>query len=199
MGYIGLLGLLVVVCVLSVLLPGFVHSAEYQTGSTTMNVTVRGYVSITASPCIINGITFDTQDPNTNDNNASCNTAGPGGGTGYNLTVGTESTVNVNFTHSSNRTDLTDGSNSIGIGNVTTNSNSTANDGANLLDASTSTPLSNSWTLMEDCENLGDGTNCWITYFLDVPAEQPPGTYIAGYCWCGRQTGTSESNCGTCT
>ncbi len=201
-GKIGLFGVLALFGLVIVIFGMFSyigHSAEYQTGSTTMSVTVRGYVSILVSQNITSGISFDTQDPNTNDNNATGNDDGPGGGTGYNLTVGTESTVNVNFTHAANRTNLTTGSSYLGIGNVTTNSNSTANDGANLMDPSGSTSLSNSWKAMEDCENLGDGANCWITYFLDVPVNQPPGNYNAGYCWCGRQTGTSESNCGTCT
>lgn len=175
------------------------ESAEYATGSTTMNVTVRGYVSIAVSTCLSNGIGFATQDPNTNDNNATCNNVTANGGTGYNITVDQSSTVNINFTHASNRTNLTDGTNTLNIVNVTYNSNATANDGANLLNATSSEPLNTSWIGMETCGTLGDGANCWATYFLDVPASTPPGVYVTGYCWCGRQQATDEGNCGTCT
>jgi hypothetical protein len=201
MGKVGFLGTLLFLALLLAIVTSshYATSVEYQTGSTTMNVTIRGYVSIGVSDCLTTGITFATQDPNTNDNNASCNTGGPDSGTGFNLTVDQSSTVSINFTYSSNRTNLTDGTYIINIANVTTHSNSTANNGTNLLDAVTSTALSTSWQGMETCGNLGDGTNCWITYFLDIPAVQPPGTYIVGYCWCGRQQGTDEVNCGTCT
>ncbi len=174
------------------------RSAEYQTGTTTMNVTIRGYVSIGVSSCLTNGITFSTQDPDAAGINASCNTGGADGGTGYNLTVDTSSTVNINFSHASNRTNLTDGTNTFDIGNVTYNSNSTSNTGP-ILDNSTAASLSNGWGGMETCGTLGDGANCWAAYFLDIPTAQAPGVYLTGYCWCGRQQGTSEGNCGTCT
>jgi len=202
MGKMGLFGALAIFSVILLALGAITqsgYSAEYQTGSTTMNVTVRGYVSISASNCLTTGITFSTQDPNTNDNNASCNTAGPNSGTAYNLTVDSSSTVSINFTHASNRTNLTDGTNILIIGNVTTHSNSTANNGTNLLNAATSTSLSNSWQGMETCGTVGNAGNCWSAYFLDIPANQPPGTYLTGYCWCGRQTTTDINNCGSCT
>lgn len=176
------------------------YSAEYQTGSTTMNVTIRGYVSISVSNCLTNGISFATKDPNTNNNNATCNNITTNGGTGYNLTVDPSSTVSINFTHATNRTNLTDGVNTISIdANLTYHSNSTANNASNLKDAATSTALSNSWKAMENCTSLTDSDNCWSTYFLDIPLNQAPGNYWTGYCWCGRQTGTAEGNCGTCT
>jgi hypothetical protein len=200
MGKAGFLGTLLFLALLFAIVTTshYAASDEYQTGSTTMNVTVRGYVSIGVSDCLTSGIAFDTQDPSTNDNNATCNTGGPDSGTGFNLTVDQSSTVNINFTHAANRSNLTDGTYTIMIANVTTHSNATANNGTNLLDAGTSITLSTSWQGMETCGTLGDGANCWITYFLDVPAAQPPGTYIVGYCWCGRQEGTAEGNCGTC-
>ncbi len=200
MGKVGFLGTLLFLALLLAIVTSshYATSVEYQTGSTTMNVTIRGYVSIGVSDCLTTGITFATQDPNTNDNNASCNTGGPDSGTGFNLTVDQSSTVSINFTYSSNRTNLTDGTYIINIANVTTHSNSTANNGTNLLDAGTSTTFNTSWQGMETCGTLGDGANCWITYFLDIPAGQPPGTYIVGYCWCGRQQATDEVNCGTC-
>lgn len=201
MGKTGFLGtLLFSVFLLAIITTShYATSAEYQTGSTTMNVTIRGYVSIAASTCLTSGIAFSTQDPDTTDINATCNTGGAGGGTGFNLTVDASSTVDINFTHASNRSNLTDSTNIIEIANVTTNSNITANNGENLYDAGTSTTLSTAWQGMETCGTLGDGANCWTTYFLDIPASQPPGTYIVGYCWCGRQQGTAEGNCGTCT
>jgi hypothetical protein len=199
MGLFGALAIISAVLLVLVAVPRSGYSANYQTGGTTMNVTVRGYVSVTASSCLTYGITFSTQDPNTNDNNASCNTGGPSSGSGLNLTVDPSSTVSINFTHATNRTNLTDGINTLNIGNVTSNSNSTANSGTNLLDAGTSTGLSMTWMEMETCGTLGTSSNCWSAYFLDVPAAQAPGVYKIGYCWCGRQQGTAEANCGTCT
>jgi hypothetical protein len=201
MGKIGLLGTLVFLGTILVIFFGVSYnalSAEYQTGTTTMDVTVRGYVSISVSTNITAGITFSTQDPNTDDNNASNNNFwNPG--TGYNLTVDSSSTVNINFTHASNRSNLTTGTYTIDIGNVTYNSNSTARDGSNLYDAGTSEAMSTSWIGMETCGDLGDNGNCWATYFLDVPDQQEPGAYEAGYCWCGRQTTADISVCGSCT
>lgn len=178
------------------------QSADFETGSTTMNVSVRGFVSISASNCITNGIAFATKDPNTNDNNATCNniTEEQPGGTGYNLTVDGSSTTDINFTHAVNRTNLTDGTNEIDINyNLTYNSNSTFNNASNLLDTSLSETINTTWDVMENCTALSDNENCWATYFLDIPDGQAPGNYYIGYCWCGRRTGTAEGNCGTCT
>ncbi len=177
------------------------YSAQQQTGTTTMNVTVRGYVSVTVSDCITAGITFNTTDPGTDGNNATCNSGYWGvGGTGYNLTVDPSSTVDINFTHASNRTNLTDGTNTFDIANVTSHSNSTASDGAGIWDNSTATSLSNSWLSMEDCDSVSQtGGNCWSTYFINIPVAQVPGDYKTGYCWCGRQENQPEALCGTCT
>ena len=176
------------------------YSAEYQTGSTTMNVTIRGYVSISASSCLTNGISFSTQDPNTNNNNGTCNSITANSGTGYNISVDGSSTVNINFTHASNRTNLTDGSNDILIdSNLTYNSNNTENNASQLRDPVLSEALKLAWKEMGNCTNLAVNDNCWATYFLDIPSGQSPGNYYTGYCWCGRQVGTTETNCGTCT
>ncbi len=204
MGKISLLGALVFLGILLVIFSSFpsVYSAEQQTGTTKMNVTIRGWVSISASSCITAGITFNETDQNTRGNNATCNWGqGDNGGSGYNLTLGTETTVNVNFTHASNRSNLTTGTYEIGIANVTYNSNSTEDNGSNMLNNDTATALSTNWDEMEDCTNLDKSTktDCWETYFLNVPSAQPPGDYETGYCWCGRRTNTAETNCGSCT
>jgi len=191
---------LVALLAMFIIVPYPGYSAEYETGQTTMNVTVRGYVSLLASTCLTNGITFETRDPNTDNNNASCNNITANGGTGYNLTVDASSTVSVNFTQASNRTNLTDGTNTIVINaNLTYNSNSTNNTASNLLDPAVSEALSNSWKAMENCTNLGGSADCWSTYFLDIPDGQAPGNYYTGYCWCGREINKAESLCGTCT
>jgi len=176
------------------------YSAEYQTGSTTMNVTIRGYVSISASNCLTNGISFATQDPNTDNNNGTCNSVTANSGTGYNISVDGSSTVSINFTHAGNRTNLTDGTNDILINsNLTYNSNNTENNASQLRDPVLSEALKLAWKAMGNCTNLADNENCWATYFLDIPSGQDPGSYYIGYCWCGRQVATDESNCGTCT
>jgi len=200
-GKISLIGILLFFGALLVVFSAFSYpgySDIKQTGTTKMNVTVRGWVAISVSDCLTDGITFATQEQNTAGNNASCNNISANGGTAYNLTVDATSTVTINFTHASNRTNLTTGTNTLDIGNVTYNSNSTENNATALLGNSTATSLSTSWVGMEECGTLGDGANCWETYFLDVPAGQAPGVYITGYCWCGRQQDTSDTNCGTC-
>ncbi len=204
MGKIGLLGTLVFLSALLVVFSAFSSpgsSDVKQTGSTTMNVTIRGYVAIAASTCVTGGITFNQTDPGTTGNNATCNWGqGDNGGSGYNLTVDPSSTVNLNFTHASNRTNLTDGTNVIMIlDNVTYHSNSTEDNGTAIMNNDTAVSLGISWVGQETCGNLGDGSDCWSTYFLDVVAGQPPGNYQTGYCWCGRQQGSVDSNCGTCT
>ena len=205
MGRISFLGTLVVLGILVMISFTTVPSADsatYGTGETTMNVTVRGFVSLSASACMTGGIGFNDSDPGTAGNNGSCNWGiGQNGGSGYNITVETETTVTVNFTQTSNRSNLTTGTYIIDIANVTTNSNTTEDNGTNLLDNATATALTYiTWVGMEDCEGISEaGGDCWITYFLGVPTDQSPGNYWTGYCWCGRQQGTADSNCGTCT
>lgn len=203
MGKIGLLGTLVFLGILLVVFSAVTHTADsatYESGNTTMNVTVRGWVGINVSDCITAGITFQSQDQNTNDNNASCNNISSNGGTSYNLTRDASSTVDINFSHASNHTSLTTGSHDILIGNVTYNSDYAENNATGLYDAGTSSPLSTSWIGMENCGGINaTDPNCWIMYYLDVPGNQQPGTYVAGYCWCGRQVGSPEGDCGSCT
>ena len=177
-----------------------ISSAEYNVSSTTMNVTIRGFVAISASTCVTNGITFSTIDPETWGNNASCNNASANGGTAYNLTVDPSSNTNVNFTQATNGS-LIAGAYSIGVGNITYNSNSSANNGTNLPSNTTATALqATNFDPLEDCGTVSSGGNCYITYFLDVPdSTQEPGNYETKYCWCGRQTGQSDALCGTCT
>ena len=203
MGKISLLGTLVVLGILAAISFTAVPSADsatYETGTTTMNVTVRGWVGINVSDCVTAGITFLTQDQGTNDNNASCNNITASGGTGYNLTRDASSTVDINFSHTSNRSNLTTGTYTFDIGNVTYNSNYTANNAADLYDTASSDPLLISWVGLEDCGGINaTDPDCWMMYYLDVPGAQAPGSYYTGYCWCGRQPGTGEGDCGTCT
>ncbi|MCK4335318.1 MAG: hypothetical protein KAW40_01195, partial [Candidatus Aenigmarchaeota archaeon] len=102
MGKISLLGTLVVLGILAAISFTAVPSADsatYETGTTTMNVTVRGWVGINVSDCVTVGVTFLSQEQATNDNNASCNNITANGGTGYNLTRDASSTVDINFSH----------------------------------------------------------------------------------------------------
>ncbi|UCC91366.1 MAG: hypothetical protein JSV39_03570, partial [Candidatus Aenigmatarchaeota archaeon] len=136
----------------------------------------------------------------TNDNNASCNNISASGGSSYNLTRDASSTVTINFTHASNRSNLTTGTYYLDIGNVTSNSNSTEDNASNLYDEGASVSLSTAWAGLEDCGGIGaSNPDCWIVYYLDVPGTQDPGGYYTGYCWCGRQDTTPEGDCGTCT
>lgn len=199
-GTLVVLGILVMISFTAV--PHPADSATTQTGTTVMNVTIRGWVSLSASTNLTTGIVFNDSDSGTEGNNATANWGeGQNGGSGYNLTVNSETTVTINFTQTSNRSNLTTGTYILDIGNVTTNSNSTKDNGTNLPTNESATALEYlSWRGMEDCEGIAEtGGHCWITYFLGVPTDQAPGSYETGYCWCGRQQGTADTNCGTCT
>ena len=200
MGKISFWGTLVVLGILVAISFTTVPSADsatYETGTTTMNVTIRGWVGINVSNCVTVGVTFLSQEQATNDNNASCNNITANGGTSYNLTRDASSTVDINFSHASNRSNLTTGTYEIDIGNVTYNSNYTANNATDLYDTASSDPLLITWVGLEDCSSINaTDPDCWMMYYLDVPGAQEPGSYETGYCWCGSQSGTS---CGTCT
>lgn len=196
-------GPVLIVAILAVMLifvSGNTKSEMYQISSTKMNVTVRGYVAITASTCLTGGITFSTIDPGSYGNNATCNINGSGTGTGYNITVDLSSNTNVNFTQATNGS-LLSSSYEIGAGNITYNSNLTGNAEANLLSNATATSLqATSFAAMEECDNVNEGSTCHVAYFLNVPdSNQPPGNYETKYCWCGRQINQAVALCGTCT
>jgi hypothetical protein len=95
--------------------------------------------------------------------------------------------------------------NVIGIGNVTNHANQTAN-GVNVnmtnWQASTSVALTTSWTRIGNvtgqtapCDNLNNGSVCYVAYWLDVPSGIPGGTYNTTYKYCGNLTSTTA----TCT
>jgi len=154
------------------------------------------WISISISPSLSSGILFGTVSPNTNDNNATNNTNGPGGGTAYNITIDTSTTVNVDLYHDANG-NMISGSSSIGIGNVTHQANTTSNTGNNLIPSS-SVALSTTYSIIGSnvCQNLGININCWIAYWLDVPSAQLPGDYNTTYEYCTVQTGQGYGQCG---
>ena len=159
---------------------------------TTTGVT---FISISLSTALINGIMFGTINPSTNDNPALNNTNGPGGGTAYNITIDSSTTVNVDLYNDASG-NLVSGSYIIGIGNVTNQANTTSNTGNNLV-AAGSIALSTIYSIIGSiCQNLVANSNCWISYWLDSPTAQPPGSYTTTYKYCAVQNGTSSSQCG---
>ncbi len=153
------------------------------------------FISISISPALMNGIMFGTINPGTNDNPAINNTNGAGGGTAYNITIDSSTTVNVDLYNDASG-NLVSGSYIIGIGNVTHQANTTSNTGDNLV-AAGSIALSITYSIIGSiCQNLLANSNCWISYWLDSPTVQPPGSYTTTYKYCAVQNGTDYGQCG---
>lgn len=153
------------------------------------------FISISVSQAILDGIMFETIDPDTDDNEAVNNSNGPDGGTAYNITIDPSTTVNVDLYHDTTG-DLESGSYVILIGNVTHNANTTSNAGENLI-SSGSVALDAAYSTIGNtvCQSLGAGSDCWIRYWLDVPSNQPPGDYTTTYEYCAVETGIGSAQC----
>jgi hypothetical protein len=160
----------------------------------TTNGTV--FISISVSQALLDGITFGTINPNTNDNPAINNTNGVEGGTAYNITIDSSTTVNVDLYNDASG-NLVSGSYIIAIGNVTHKSNITSNTGDNLV-ATDSIALSTTYSIIGNnvCQSLAANSNCWIRYWLDSPTAQPPGNYTTTYKYCAVENGAGYSQCG---
>ena len=150
--------------------------------SLTYSFTTSSWIEIIPSQAWLDGLMFDDVSASSTENPARNDTTGPGGGTEYNFTVGSATTVNVDFYHKLNETF----------------SNMWVNESASVTNAthgfSTNTEVNETWTIVGDsttnCTNLGVGDNCWVRYYLDVD-EVATGTYEKNYEICGVYAGGS--------
>lgn len=180
--------------------------AAYQYGTTTMNATIGAWVAITPSTSITGGILFGSINPGTNDNMAVNDTTGPAGTncTDYNITIDTSSNVDVDIFNDASG-DLTSSGNVIKIENVTLEANQTAcgNNINMTLKTDGTIPLNTTYLIMGSntnttgpCKSVSSGNNCYIAYWLDVPASQITGTYTTTYKYCGVEENTAVGSCG---
>lgn len=195
----------------------FSHGATWYNATTPMNASITIAVAITPSTALADGIQFGTIVMNTNNNlaindstneNVILNRTGANA-TDYNLTVDSTTTHKIDFFNKAQYAFLNNtAGDEIGITNVTLEANlSIRGDNVNYTIAyePNSITLSDSWagigsTSTTDnlpCNNTpADGTgNCSMIYFLDVPNNQPSGTYNTTYCFCAVEVGTGVSLC----
>jgi hypothetical protein len=167
-----------------------------------VNVTSAITISISVSAAISSGIRFGSCGANQNDCPALNNTSGADGGTEYYITLDSSSTDNADIAHRTSTHLCKDGvcTTVIEIGNATAVGNKTSSTGSNLIPGS-SVSLTLSYADLSGCSgayNLTPGQNCWIRYWLDIPASQTVGNYNTTYCYCAYLATESPSICGTC-
>jgi len=155
-------------------------------GSTVSNVTIVSYLSISMSQNLSSGILFGSVDtlPAT-DINATHNYDGPTSGTSMNITVSTDSNVNVDFCTKANAGMQTSGSDIIGIGNETYSNATTVSSTVPALGSQV--PLTASY--VKSGFNVTRGGNNYYRFWLDIPAAQAPGTYNNTVSFEGLTTG----------
>lgn len=180
--------------------------ATYQYGNTTMNATIGAWVAITPSSSVTAGIDFGGINPGTNDNMAVNDTTGPAGTncTDYNVTIDTSSNVDVDIFNDASG-DLTSDGNTIKIENVTIEANQTnCGNNVNMTVITDGTiPLNTTYLIAGKnskttgpCKSVASGNNCYIAYWLDVPASQIAGAYTTAYEYCGVQEDAGSATCG---
>jgi len=189
----------------------FAQSASEYKANTTMNLTVRFYISIMPSQALSDGIQFSSVDPGTSNNFAINDTTGDYQlnsthySTDYYLTVDSSTNGLVDF-YNKDDDGFINITSSIGfsIQNVTIEANKTAT-GTNLNYTKAIEPnnvkLTSFWTkiggdVLAPCDATPGGQSCYILYFIDVPNGQLAGVYSTTYCFCAVQSGAGSSNCG---
>jgi hypothetical protein len=162
------------------------NAATTSVQTTTSNVTVNVYVSIVLSPDLAAGVRFGNLDPGTNDNPAT-NCAG----SNCNITVSSDSNINVDIVLKANAA-LTrqGGTETIPLTAYTWNST-----------AQGQTPNLPGYALQTSYDytnkvgaGLTPGTVRIWKAWLDIPAAQRAGTYNNTLYFCGDEQGTT--NCG---
>jgi len=157
-----------------------------QEQTTISNVTVNKYVAIGLSTNLTEGILFGTLDPGTNDNNATHNYDGSGGGTTYWVTISSDSNVNVDVCIKDNAP-LTKlgGTDTIPNSGYTWNCSTSATE-----PALPGTAISTTYT-KTDCTNVAPGNNVYFRFWLDIPTAQAPGDYNNTVYFKGVEAGQS--------
>lgn len=183
-------GLTVLIVIILLVIGGyFLFSDAEITGRATtdsqvgnLSASIQTLIACTWSDVSLSVSFGSNLDPGTNDLNATNNTnnnAGADNNTYYNVTVDTLSNQIANITIRGDH--LISGANTIGVGNVSWASNSTAANGTNMVAAS-----SNELLIAYDDTNqvAGDeaiGSTVYYRLWLDVPSGQVAGTYAGNY------------------
>lgn len=148
---------------------GFVTS-----GTTTSNVTITSYLSISMSSNLSDGVLYGSVSslPATNIN-ASHNYDSTSSGSSMYITVSADSNTNVDFCIKAND-DLKDvGADVLGLGNETY-ANSTTTD---LTSPSLASKVALTTGYVKAGTNVAKSSSNYYRFWLDIPASQAPGTY----------------------
>jgi len=168
-----------------------VSGAEYTVGSTNLTATVQQYISLIPSEALAAGINFGTIYSGTTGNPALNNSNGVDGGTAYNITVDSSTTVSVNFWHKL-ESDLPCAGGTCTVRASASKTNATHGFSTNETVETTWKVIGNSTV---NCTDVSPGGNCWIKYYLDVSSGVVSGTYQTTYWYCGNAT-TGTATCG---
>jgi hypothetical protein len=140
---------------------------------------VQTFVTCTWSDSALDVSFGSNLNPGDSDLNATQNYIlenGGENGTGYNVSVGDLTTANVNITILGS--DLVDGSNLIGIGNVTWASNETANNGTNMIPGSSTSVTGSAVNI---ASNVAPSSSVHYRFWLDIPSGIVQGSYEGNY------------------
>ena len=172
-----------------------VMAQEYEASSVKMNATVGHLISITPSAAVNRGILFGQVTAGTDNNMAENDTTSPTytNCTEYYITADGGNSDSIDFW--TKAADLTDGTNTILIGNVTHEANQTAN-GVNVnMTATTdgSVQLTTTYAKLggataAPCDAVPPNGNCYVAFWLDVPSAIPSGTYESDWWFCANAT-----------
>jgi hypothetical protein len=157
-----------------IMLVSGIFSTGYATSaSTSSNVTISTYYSISASPNLSAGILFGSV---TSTAATDLNATGNYGGsslTQYNVTVSADSNTNVSFNISANAALTSSGGDVIALGNQSY-ANHTTNS-ALLPDVASQVALTTGQ--VNSGNNIGVGNADYYRFWLDIPAGQATGSY----------------------
>lgn len=174
---------------ISMLFLGPSQVTGYATSSTTSNVTISGYVSISMSTNLSLGILYGsiTALPATNVNSTH-NYDGSGSASSMYMNVSTNSNSAVDFCVNANSNMIDSGGDVLNVGNETY-ANSTASTDT------TSPAITNNVTLttsyVKAGANIGRGNSTFYRFWLGVPAGQAVGTYNNTISFEGVTTGSA--------
>jgi hypothetical protein len=160
------------------------HATE---GSTTSNVTISKYLSITMSTNLSGGITFGSVDnlPGVNLNATHNNDSA--GGTSMYVNVSSDSNTNVDFCIRANAAMTSPSLDTIGIGNESYANASTTDAGTPAL----ANEVSLTTGYISAGRNVSMGGLQYYRMWLDIPSGTPSGTYNNTVYFKGVETGVA--------
>jgi hypothetical protein len=178
--------LLIVLGVIAcIFLPSLVKAADTDEKTTSSNVTVNTYVSISLSTAFANGVEFGSLDPNTNNNNATtCN------GLGCNITVSADTNTVVDIVMNGTVMTRFGGAQTIPASAYTWNTTN----GTSLPNPII--PLNATVYEYRNGYKVGDsvsasGVRSWQAQ-LDIPSAQTAGLYNNTLAFCANQEDTFD-------